>query len=436
MIIMTSFLQRKTKTILIAGFLVCSTLTVFGQQDEEVITHRKCGHSEYVHKLMEQDPGFELRREQIEKDMEQWIQANPLEASGQQKVVYTIPVVVHVLYNTSVQNIAHSRIQEQIDVLNKDFRKLNTDVGTTPLAFKPKVADVEFQFCLAQRDPQGNWTNGVTRTQTTKTSFSINDDNTIKSTALGGKSVWNAAKYLNIWIVNLTGGVLGYTQPPGGPSSTDGVVISYKYFGITGASSPFNKGRTATHEIGHWFNLIHVWGDDNGACWGSDLVGDTPNQAEENYGCPNFPTLDICTPDSPGVMFMNYMDYVDDACMVMFSAGQKTRMIAALNAYRAGLKTSDGCQPATAIEEIPEVYAFTLYPNPGNGLFQFELQLNRRTDLQIMVTDALGNSVFKRDFTAVIDAGEELDLTHLSAGIYLFHLFTGEQKITRKIVIR
>ncbi len=416
--------------------LLILPVLLHGQHQGDEIPVRKCGYNEYVQMLIGQDPGFLERRQQIELDMIQWIKDHPEQVNGQQKVVYTIPVVVHVLYSNTAQNIPHSRIVEQIQVLNKDFRKLNTDVSNTPAAFQNKVADVEFQFCLAQRDPQGNWTNGVTRTEVTQSSFTYNDDNKIKSTSLGGKSIWDRTKYMNIWVVNLTGGVLGYTQPPGGSASTDGIVICYKYFGTTGASSPYNKGRTATHEIGHWFNLIHVWGDDNGACWGSDLVNDTPNQASELYGCPTYPQVDICTPDSPGVMFMNYMDYVDDACMVMFTNGQKTRMLAALNAYRSGLKTSNGCVPATGIEDIPELNDFTIYPNPGNGIFHIELILNKQSDIRLTAYNTIGQIVFEKFLPDGSFIQETLDLQHLGSGMYLFQVATGESRITRKIVIR
>jgi hypothetical protein len=428
--------MARLKSILLVMFFL--PVYLFSQHDHstEEIQARKCGHHEYIEMLTEEDPGFPARREMIEHAMQQWIKDNPAQVSGQQKVVYTIPVVVHVLYNSTIQNVSHNRILEQIAILNKDFRKLNTDIGKTPAAFQSKVADIEFQFCLAQRDPQGNWTNGVTRRQVTQTSFSMNDDNIIKSTNLGGTSIWNASKYLNIWVVNLTGGVLGYTQPPGGQASKDGVVICYKYFGQTGASAPFNKGRTATHEIGHWFNLIHVWGDDNGACWGSDLVGDTPNQASEFYGCPSFPQMDICTPDSPGVMFMNYMDYVDDDCMVMFTTGQKTRMVSALNAYRSGLKTSDGCEPAIGIEKIPDISDLTIYPNPGNGIFNLEMYLNIVTDVELTAYNMIGQQVWQQTMKGVSVIHDLVDLQHLEPGVYLMNIRAGHERRIEKIVIQ
>ncbi len=416
--------------------LVLFSVFVRGQNSENKITVRRCGHNEYVQLLIKEDPGFLERRQQIEKDMAEWLKNNPYEDLSAGKIVYTIPVVVHVLYNDQSHNIPHTRIVEQIESLNKDFRKLNPDVSNVPAAFASRVADVEFQFCLAQRDPQGKWTNGVTRRQVSKTSFSYNDDNIIKSTSLGGQSNWDPSKYLNIWVVNLTGGVLGYTQPPGGQASKDGVVVGYKYFGLTGALVPFNRGRTATHEIGHWFNLIHIWGDDEGACWGSDYVSDTPNQASEFYGCPSFPKMDACTPDSPGVLFMNFMDYVDDACMCLFTNGQKARMISALNIYRSELKTSNGCEPATGIENVPDISDFTLWPNPGNGNFNIELMMHIMCDVRIMVYNPLGQQVWSTEYSNVSFLREPVDLTSLDPGAYVLQIVAGAHRLNQRIIIQ
>lgn len=170
----------------------------------------------------------------------------------------------------------------------------------------------------------------------------------MKFTAQGGLDAWPRDQYLNLWVCDLSGGLLGYAQFPGGAAATDGVVCDYQYFGTIGSSAPFNKGRTATHEVGHWLNLYHIWGDDGTACTGSDLVADTPNQADENYGCPVFPAVS-CSNGPNGDMFMNYMDYTDDACMNMFTAGQKAREQAlfATGGARVALLSSLGCQAPT-----------------------------------------------------------------------------------------
>lgn len=259
-------------------------------------------------------------------------------------VVYNIPVVVHVVYSSSAMNITDAQVRSQIDVLNEDFRRLNADKSNTPSAHAAVAADVEINFCLATVDPNGNATTGITRTSTTVSSFSDND--AVKYTSSGGKDAWNTSKYLNLWCCNLGTSLLGYAQFPGGPAATDGVVINYRYFGRGYASvAPFNKGRTGTHEVGHWLNLRHIWGD---ASCGNDYVTDTPTQQTSNYGCPSYPRT-TCSNGSAGDQFMNYMDYTDDACMNMFSAGQKTRMRAlfASTGARYSLLSSGGCGSGT-----------------------------------------------------------------------------------------
>ena len=208
--------------------------------------------------------------------------------------VYNIPVVVHVLWNTNAENISDAQIQSQIDILNEDFRRLNTDAANTPSSFQSLAADTEIDFCLATTDPNGVASTGITRTQTSETSFSINGSD-MKSTSSGGIDPWNQDDYLNIWVCDLSGGILGYATPPSNFNNPqDGVVIGYKYFGTIGAvQSPYNLGRTATHEVGHWLNLRHIWGDSN--C-GDDFCNDTPEHSGSNYGCPSFPSISAnCT---------------------------------------------------------------------------------------------------------------------------------------------
>lgn len=309
------------------------------------LAQRICGTTEYQMMLEQENPSIIQRREEIEQFTRDFLMSNP---QGDRALV-TIPVVVHVVYNIAEENISDAQIQSQITVLNQDFRKLNADVANTPGAFAGLAGDANIEFCLATVDPNGNPTNGILRVPTTATSFSTN--NTVKSTSTGGSNAWNAGKYLNMWVCDISGGTLGYAQFPGGSASTDGVVIDYLYFGTIGtATAPFNKGRTATHEVGHWLNLRHIWGDDGTGCTGSDQVTDTPNAAGPNYGCPGFPFV-TCSNGPNGDMFMNYMDYTDDACMYMFSNGQISRMQAlfAAGGARASLLTSNGCSTPTPV---------------------------------------------------------------------------------------
>ncbi|MBL7882341.1 zinc metalloprotease [uncultured Chryseobacterium sp.] len=238
-----------------------------------------------------------------------------------------IPVVVNVLYRTTAENVSDARIAEQIAVLNADYAGTNTDVSKIPSEFQGvKAGDVKVRFRLAN----------VVRKSTTKTSWGTND--AMKKASTGGIDATSPSNYLNIWTVGNMGQVLGYaTFPESSGLWNDGVVIAAPYFGKTGASSPFNLGRTATHEVGHYLNLRHIWGDAN--C-GNDLVSDTPTQTTANTGKPSYPLYNTCSGVQRSVMFMNYMDYVDDAAMFMFSAGQRTRMqsVVASNGARSGLR--------------------------------------------------------------------------------------------------
>jgi hypothetical protein len=244
----------------------------------------------------------------------------------------TIPVVVHVVSKRDEENISNAQVKSQIAALNKDFRATNTDAKNVPSVWTGLVADANVQFALATKDPNGKATSGITRTTTTRSSFPADDS--VKTRSGGGIAAWPTGRYLNLWVCNLGAGLLGYAQFPGGPARTDGVVILHSAFGTSGtAAAPFDLGRTATHEIGHWLNLRHIWGDRND-CGGTDFVSDTPNAMLPNYGSPAFPHVS-CDNGPNGDMFMNYMDYVDDAAMFMFTPGQITRMNATLAGPRS-----------------------------------------------------------------------------------------------------
>ena len=310
---------------------------------------RVCGSVEYNLQLEQQNPTIIQRRQDIEQFTNDFVSRN----DGGERALVTIPVVVHVVWNTASENISNAQIQSQITVLNADFRKLNADVANTPSAFAGLAADANIEFCLASVSPTGTATTGINRIQTSQTSFGTNDG--VKSASTGGTPAWPSSQYLNLWVCDISGSVLGYAQFPGGSASTDGIVIDYQYFGTNGtATAPFNKGRTATHEVGHWLNLAHIWGDDGSGCTGSDLVTDTPNCAGPNSGCPAFPRV-TCSNGANGDMFMNYMDYTDDACMYMFSTGQSARMQAlfAFGGARSSLLTSGGCGVAGTVCNAP-----------------------------------------------------------------------------------
>ncbi|WP_426059672.1 M43 family zinc metalloprotease [Hymenobacter sp. B1770] len=275
---------------------------------------------------------------------------------------YTIPIVFHVVHNGEAvgtgSNISDARILEQMSRLNEDFAKLNADRSKIPGVFQGAHADVQVQFALAQKDLAGNCFNGINRVNRTAKGWTAPpySQSYCNSTIKPGSS-WDPSRYLNFWVVELGDGLLGFAQFPdntaglgglnasGGTANTDGVVCLYSSVGNGGlAAAPYNLGRTATHEVGHWLGLRHIWGD--GSC-ATDYVADTPTQSTSNYGCPAFPKV-TCSNGPNGDMFMNYMDYTDDACMFMFSAGQKDRMQAVMAANtprRTSLATSSALPP-------------------------------------------------------------------------------------------
>ena len=199
--------------------------------------------------------------------------------------------------------------------MNEDYHATNSDFSKTPSIFTGVAANYDISFVLI----------ATNRLHTTKTTWRTDDS--MKKSKRGGIDPTDPAHNLNLWVVGtMSGGVLGYAQFPGGAPATDGVVIGHNYFGRVGVvSAPYHLGRTATHEVGHWLNLRHIWGD---ASCGSDLVNDTPVAKTSNFGCPTFPYVSTCGTDGHAEMTMNYMDYTDDACMYMFTAGQKARSMA------------------------------------------------------------------------------------------------------------
>ncbi|MBU3677721.1 MAG: hypothetical protein FGM54_11165, partial [Chitinophagaceae bacterium] len=298
---------------------------------------RTCASHDIHQQMLQSDPQYAANREAIEKQTERFV------SEGKKlRGVKTIPVVFHVVYRTAAENISDAQILSQIDILNKDFRKLNTDWVNTPAPFINSVADCGVQFCLAQVDPNGNPTTGIVRVPTSIVEFIA--DEKVKFTAQGGDDAWDRDKYLNIWVCNMKG-YLGYSSFPGSPANLDGIVVQHNAFGTGGNTLyPYNLGRTATHEIGHWMNLYHIWGSDGTGCYGSDQVDDTPNQAGYNGSCPTFPKIS-CNNGPNGDMFMNYMDYTIDGCMYMFTNGQKLRIDAtfAFGGPRWNILTSNAC---------------------------------------------------------------------------------------------
>ena len=300
--------------------IILSTLAVmllFSCQNEETqatdlatnaITQRGCASQEVLEAQLKADPTLAIRMNQIEA-FTQKSMTNGRLVNGKVE----IPVIVNVLYKTAAENISDAQIQTQIDVLNLDFNAANPDFSSVPALFSGVAANIGITFVLEK----------INRKATTKTSWGTRD--AMKKTKQGGLDPTSPTTKLNLWACTIGGGILGYAQFPGGSPATDGVVIDSKYFGLSSvASYPYNLGRTASHEVGHWMNLRHIWGD---ASCGNDLVDDTPVHKTSNFGVPVYPYVSTCLP-THNEMTMNYMDYTDDRGMYMFTNGQKARMSA------------------------------------------------------------------------------------------------------------
>lgn len=257
-----------------------------------------------------------------------------------------IPVVFHIIHNGDAygtgENITDEACYTQIDALNKSYNLQNVNVPNIPTEFKGVAARTRIMFCLAQKDPNGNYTTGITRHDLGQATW---DDETSIDGTLKPATVWNRDKYLNIWTARFGGdiatrGVLAYAQFPGwGNANSDGVIARFNVVGTVGnLLSGYQTGNTIVHEVGHWLGLFHIWGDDNGACTGSDNINDTPNQADQYFGCPTYPQVSCGSSD----MFMNFMDYTNDDCMSMFTIGQSNRMRQILGSTRSSIKSSLG----------------------------------------------------------------------------------------------
>jgi hypothetical protein len=326
--------------IILFTLLFCATATA----------QRKCGTAEALQQRVKEKPQLQLL---LQKNENLMLQGQSLQhAKAKPEAVpqaVTIPVVVHVVLDDTAA-VTYAQVLSQLEALNRDYNATNPDVSKVPGVWQPLIGNTRINFCIAQRTPQDEPTNGVVKVKIAAgQSFSINNGAAdVKYAATGGSDAWDPSRYLNIWVTRLSGNYLGVAAPPGTgyPEEQEGVAILYTAFGTTGSvGNVYNLGRTATHEVGHYFGLKHVWGDDNGTCSIDDGIADTPLQGDNTYGCPAFPRLDNCSSVAPGIMFMNYMDYTDDACMHLFTAGQVDRIRFVLENIKPALMTSNGCVP-------------------------------------------------------------------------------------------
>ncbi|MFM7901364.1 MAG: M43 family zinc metalloprotease, partial [Bacteroidota bacterium] len=380
--------------------------------------------------ILNSNPALMQQLQANELTVREWILNN---RKGQQRgtsTLVTIPVVFHVVYKNNTQNIADSNLVRQLDILNECYRLQNTNFSQTRAIFDTIAADVEVEFCLATVDPSGNPSNGITRTQAPTSAFFdplLGFDN-VKRSANGGKDPWPADQYLNIWICDMSlfglTAVLGYAQFPGGNPLTDGVVIQYQFTGFMPNNTTSDLGKTTVHEVGHWLGLRHIWGDGQGSstpCDSTDYVDDTPNADTASQqtciiknSCTNESAYWNAIGIDPPDMIENYMDYSYDACMTMFTQGQKDRMLGFLNTLRASLLTSPGCGN-TNLSEL-NVKNPVVYPNPAHHSLALGGVSTKPKSIQI--TDISGRTYFASS-TQVLS---EIEISQLSTGAYILQV--------------
>lgn len=386
---------------------------------------QRCHFDTYLNEL-ESSIDFQKNKREFEEKQKR---------GNQQKseTVFLVPVVVHVIYKNSQENISESQILSQLTAMNLDFRKLNPDTAIVEPEFS--TADSRIEFCLAKRDPLGNPTSGINRISTTLDDIGTSQQYFIIQPA------WDRDHYLNIWVGDYgTDGqgndILGSATPPGDPNvNKDGVFINYKAFGTQGTVvSPYNKGRTTTHEIGHWLGLYHIWGINTVSCLDDDQVTDTPNQGQIYFDdCANNPRSSCGSKD----MLSNYMGYADDVCMGNFTEGQKDRMRNALVLQRPSLLLSKGCLPV-GIEEKAMELEVRVYPNPVNTLLQIEIGNDMPLgELSCILYDVSGKIRLQQRFPVKErNTNLKLDTHTLKEGIYFLEIRSKSRIYRSKLIVQ
>ena len=319
---------------------------------------------------------------------------------------------------------------KMVSVLNQDFGRYNYDTANTPAAFKSLAASTNIQFCMAAQDTLGNAISGIDHVLTNTIQFT--NPYQMRNPSFGGVSAWNTDRYFNIWVGNSTGwngmNSVGYSINPVNHSYW-GIFADYNYVNqIQLGDTSFISGRGITHTLGHCFNLLHPFS--NTVCYDADSVSDTPNELIEAFGCPFFPLLDSCTVDSPGVMFMNFMDYADEPCVNMFTIGQATRMQNSIAFYFPLLLTSTACL-SVGINNSDLINDIILKPNPFINTLTIK---SRNLLFSVEVFDKLGNYLFSKTILQQNDQELNIDLSNLSSGVYFIEFKTKSGVFYRRVI--
>jgi len=335
---------------------------------------------------------------------------------------YKINIVFHIIYKVSEtlenQNISDDDIEYAVACLNRDFNLLNADTSILTDTLKLLPGNMNIEFELASVDPDGNPTNGITRTETNNDIFSYYTDGA-KFDSLGGHDAWDTKRYYNVWVCRLQNGIIGYSQFPGGDDNTDGVVILNDVVRENPSSYPrFNKGRVLAHEIGHSLSLRHPWGNCYGCC--NNLVDDIPTQNGPNYSCGDT-VYSLCDGNVTRDVVKHYMDYCGDSCMVMFTKGQVFNARKSIQEYRMDLVE---VVPVLDTQEVI-IDDIKIYPTINTGRLFIELNGNFDGEEVIFHLYDMTNRLVQRE-TLIGGVRNNINLDIYANGLYSVVLFVGE----------
>lgn len=343
-----------------------------------------------------------------------------------------IPLVFNIVLESGRPPITLKEIEDQIEVLNESFNAANTDLGRLPKEFRPYAANSGLQFCLAYIDDDTGLQPAIRQKTTDLENFgdlvNIEGKLLIKYSALGGFDAMDPQKYVNIWITELSA-YQGFATLPGESSPGEsGIVIDPDYFGYypeMPEKQPFNLGKTLVHEMGHYFGLLHTWGLEE-SCTSDDGIEDTPLQGTIYYGCPSHPQISCGTVD----MFMNYMNFTDDPCLIFFTEGQKKRMDQMINAYYPTLAQSGFCKPIIYGESPVDDIWINYKPSSASLRLLRQSPDQARVDYRLL--DAAGRTVISGSIYGQRE--KDIYLNNIAAGVYILFLQDYKKFISRKLI--
>jgi hypothetical protein len=396
---------------------------------------QRCNAQEQLARDEAHNPSLRQKRSQMAHQISDWLANNA--NAVQNRSVITLPVVVHVVWKDAEENISDDQILSQLAVLNEDFRMINDNLDIVPEEFQLLITDIELEFCLAELDPDGNPSTGITRTQTDIENVGTaiaNGSRAIFYDDNGGKNAWSTAQYINIWVARREFALGAATFPGQASEETDGIVIDPYYFGRTGLaaeSMPFHLGKTLSHEMGHYFGLSHLNGPNASSdCNEDDGLEDTPNQDGTYLGeCPTHPVESCGSND----MFMNIMSLTNDECLALFTLDQKMLMLANLNEFRSGLLDTPACTPTAVNTPVNPALDFRLIPNPAKNQVQIQFEMPISEGFYINLYSSAGSLLLKRYIFPPNSL--TFDLKSFQAGIYIVEIRAKDYVQSRKLVI-